>query len=120
MADERWSKEFPKVEGVYWLRFNEAASSEDWIVELNMRGVRRIGAEGDIRNWTDISECEWLGPITPEQFEQFNSYDSLRVAAQAAEALIVKLYDKAAIPSLMQYEVDGVRDQIRAALNPKG
>src|ERR1043165_6739244 len=43
----------------------------------------------------------------------------LRDAADAAEKLIVALYDKDAIPTLMQYEVDKVRSKLRAALQPQ-
>lgn len=44
---------------------------------------------------------------------------ALQEAAEAADALIVKLYHEEVIPPLMQYEVDGVREQLRAALHPQ-
>lgn len=43
----------------------------------------------------------------------------LREAADAAEKLIVTLYGRDVIPTLMQYEVDKVRSKLRAALQPK-
>lgn len=46
-----------------------------------------------------------------------NERERLREILRLTDALIVKLYDEDAIPNLMQYEVDGLRGQIHAALS---
>lgn len=61
---ESWSKEFPKADGVYWLRFADP-ESQACIVEVVRSVVFQTGVVGDIRNRVEIAECEWLGPITP-------------------------------------------------------
>lgn len=43
----------------------------------------------------------------------------LRKLAQDADGLIVKLYDQDAIPTLMQYEVDGLRGRLHKAIRGK-
>jgi hypothetical protein len=58
-------------------------------------------------------EVQFLGPITPADSERLVR---LEKAAKAAIQMIRDLYDDEAIPTLMQYQVDGVKEQLREAL----
>lgn len=75
-----WTKDFPQVDGAYWLRFADP-DSEACIVEVVRSVVFQTGVVGDIRNRVLIDECEWLGPLAASDFEQLTR---LRAACEAA------------------------------------
>lgn len=59
--------------------------------------------------------------VQAESIIEFQSQQQvMKEAIEAADALIVKLYNVGAIPYLMQYEVDGVRSKLHSAVHPKG
>lgn len=64
-----------------------------------------------IRGDFEIVYCP-LHEAAPELLEALNQAAKL---AQDADDLIVKLYDADAIPTLMQYEVDGLRGRLHKA-----
>jgi hypothetical protein len=70
------------------------------------------GLTGNQRKFYE-SDWEFLGPITPADTERLVR---LEKAAKAAIQMIRDLYDDEAIPTLMQYQVDGVKEQLREAL----
>lgn len=75
MSEAKWSKEFPKVEGVYWARRTQTNRSEPQAIRVwDYEGdwyAYRFGDGRDIEADDFIkSMYEYLGPVTPADVEQ--------------------------------------------------
>lgn len=86
-----WSKDVPRNGDWYvggWYFQRRLSNHARQIVEINSHGpVWRVGTANTkfVIDLRETGDYEWLGPITPEQAEQF---DALRKAAtEADEAL---------------------------------
>lgn len=73
-----WTKDDPKVDGVYWWR-SDAKDNDPDIHEVAGESFYQVGFGSS--EWVANFGGEWLGPITSEQAEQF---DALRKAAEDA------------------------------------
>lgn len=74
-AGQRWTKRTPTKEGVYWFRNNENCESvvqvyrhkdDGWCmygVEIEHCTIRSLERDG----YDELTNCEWQGPITPNE-----------------------------------------------------
>ena len=77
-----WSKDDPKTDGVYWWR----ADRLDFEPDIHSVVVGRFYQIGEMHSCeVEGFGGEWLGPVAPEQAEQF---DALRKAATGLLAAI--------------------------------
>lgn len=62
---EKWIKEFPSVEGFYWMR-REGLTAEPVDVWRDQGEwfVYRLGSNSDVKS-ASLESFEFLGPITP-------------------------------------------------------
>lgn len=114
-ATARWLKDFPQVNGWYWVR---DASTGPVLAE-----VLHDCAYINCSRYTPEAGDEWLGPITPEQA---TSYDALRFAAQEAVDFIEAIgrdshyvYSPEAAETV-SHNADVVLTKLRTALHPQG
>lgn len=111
-----WSKEWPKVEDAfYWMRWCDGRY-RDLPVHVGNINVMCLFDHSYLQRGNIEGQVEFLGPITPADAERVVK---LAAGAKAAIQLIHDLYDDEAIPLLMQYQVDGVKEQLQAALEDK-
>ncbi len=103
-----WSQ--ADANGFYWWRYDKDDTPQP--VEVRDGFFYSIAD----RSPTSVSFGEFLGPITPTDAERLVK---LEKGAKAAIQLINDLYDDEAIPTLMQYQVDGVKSQLQAALEER-
>ena len=93
MTDAGWTAEVPKEIGVYWWRSN-AADNHPWIVRvhkgwLGLMLMQTMG--GPLVTIGDGGE--WLGPITPDSYQQ-GRVEGLREAEKYALRCLKELQDK--------------------------
>lgn len=92
MGETGWTKEFPTVSGIYWARWPSSVSVNTFIVEVIGRKFYMTGRSLICPNSETPYPDEWLGPISPADFEQLIRLRT--VAAQTVIALDATVVDE--------------------------
>lgn len=104
---------------------NFQTGSFNWKTQDYEMTIRRIRGKSTAQVLSELkAELETLRSQHATQAEsiaQMQAQEKIyRAAIETADRLIVDLYDREIIPSRMGYEVDSVRDVLRASITPKG
>ena len=71
MTEAGWTSNRPKVAGWYWFRVAEIATPKPLYVDYGFVNGKQVwyaeGCAGYIHDWP---HGEWLGPITPDSYQQ--------------------------------------------------
>ena len=78
MTEAGWTRERPSKEGWYWFRNNENCESVVQVYQHVDEGWFLSGPEIEHCTFDEIehdeddepTDCEWLGPITPDSYQQ--------------------------------------------------
>ena len=68
--ENQWSRDFPVALGCYWVRYlrEDLRHVLPFLIEVDQHGVWNFGIEASRDQWS-FHDCEFLGPITPEDAE---------------------------------------------------